>query len=447
MVAYEERSRTLQSEFSDIINPGWRRYIAPVSVAVLGLAYLTYLFFFFDFVNIGKRWHADRAAIFSLDSYAHKIHIDTKWRDTSKLKATLEGSRWERYKTLPAWVTDSEAGTGSVIDFGEDGQVELQADRMIMRWADYAGPIIIHRPDDAGFRVESDGPLPTWLRISKSKVDVRPTLYSRVQVYKTKIIIHRYFTGWEYFFFDFKSPLRDFSFSDTMALVFSGDRMDPERSNASLVLHEFWTNSLWLHRDVFVALMQTIFMAVMGTLIAALAGLPLAFMAAYNVTPLSGIRFALRRLFDTLRGIDTLIWSLIFIRAFGMGPFSGILAIGITDTGTLGKLMSEAIENIDKKQVEGVQSTGANRVQQHRFGILPQILPLFISQVLYYLESNTRGAVIIGAMGAGGIGLQFLGALRTGTDWENVAYISLIVLITVILIDMMSSFFRRRLIG
>ena len=108
--------------------------------------------------------------------------------------------------------------------------------------------------------------------------------------------------------------------------------------------------------------------------------------------------------------------------------------------------MSEAIENTDKKQVEGVQSTGANKVQQHRFGILPQILPLFISQTLYYLESNTRGAVIIGAMGAGGIGLQFLGAMQTGTDWENVAYISIIVLVTVILMDVLSARLRRMLI-
>ena len=130
-----------------------------------------------------------------------------------------------------------------------------------------------------------------------------------------------------------------------------------------------------------------------------------------------------------------------------MGPFSGILAIGVTDTGTLGKLMSESIENIDKKEMEGVKSTGANSLQQNRFGILPQILPIFISQTLYYLESNTRGAVVVGAMGAGGIGLQFLGSLQTGKDWENVAYISLVVLITVVVIDILSAKARRKLIG
>ena len=92
-------------------------------------------------------------------------------------------------------------------------------------------------------------------------------------------------------------------------------------------------------------------------------------------------------------------------------------------------------------------STGASKVQQHRFGILPQIMPVFISQSLYYLESNTRSAVIIGAMGAGGIGLQFLGALQTGNDFENVAYMALLVLVTVIAMDAMSARLRSMLIG
>ena len=142
-----------------------------------------------------------------------------------------------------------------------------------------------------------------------------------------------------------------------------------------------------------------------------------------------------------------LVWSLIFLRAFGPGVFTGIFAIAFTDTGSLGKLMSEAIENTDEKQNEGVESTGASKVQQHRFGIIPQILPVFISTSLYVLESNTRSAIIIGAMGAGGIGLQFLGALQTGTDFENVAYMAIVVLAVVIGMDMASSSIRNRLIG
>ena len=106
-----------------------------------------------------------------------------------------------------------------------------------------------------------------------------------------------------------------------------------------------------------------------------------------------------------------------------------------------------SIENTDKKDKEGIQSTGANKVLQHRFGIIPQILPIFISQSLYYLESNTRAAVIIGAMGAGGIGLHFLGALMTGNDFENVAYMAILVLVAVMCIDTMSAKLRRLLIG
>lgn len=439
------RAEQLRVEHAALLKTNWRGKAWPLALTAAFFAYLVYIFIYFDFANISDRWHADRAALFALDSYAYKVHVDTRWKDTSKLNVTLEGSRWERFKEPPPWMSTAPDGR-SRLDFGEDGHVFIGKDHVEMHWTGNA-PIRIDRPVDGKFKVTSNDPQPDWMRVSKSKVDVRPTKYSRVQTYKKKITIHRYFVGWEYFWFDFDSPLAGRSFSDGLGLVFSGERVDPEQSNLSLVLTEFWHNELWLHRDVYIALMQTIFMAVMGTAVAALLALPLAFMAAHNVTPLAGLRFGLRRLFDTLRGIDTLIWSLIFIRAFGMGPFSGLLAIAITDIGTLGKLMSEAIENIDKKQVEGVRSTGASRVQQHRFGILPQILPLFISQTLYYLESNTRGAVIIGAMGAGGIGLQFLGALRTGTDWENVAYISIIVLITVMLMDMGSARLRRMLIG
>ncbi|MEO0722535.1 MAG: ABC transporter permease subunit, partial [Pseudomonadota bacterium] len=169
--------------------------------------------------------------------------------------------------------------------------------------------------------------------------------------------------------------------------------------------------------------------------------------AARNVNPLGPVRFLLRRLFDLLRGVDTLIWSIVFLRAFGPGVFTGIFAIAFTDTGTLGKLMSEAIENADRKQREGMEATGAASIQQHRFGTLPQILPIFISQSLYYLESNTRGAVIIGALGAGGIGLKFIGAIQTGTNWEDVMYYSVLVLLTVVLMDTLSSALRRALIG
>ncbi len=122
-------------------------------------------------------------------------------------------------------------------------------------------------------------------------------------------------------------------------------------------------------------------------------------------------------------------------------------AIFFTDTGTLGKLYSEALENIDDKQREGVKSVGAPEITVKRFGILPQVLPVFASQALYFWESNTRSATIIGAVGAGGIGLKLWEAMRTNSDWENVAYMVVLILGVVFLFDAASNALRSRLIG
>ena len=320
---------------------------------------------------------------------------------------------------------------------------------MLADWPDIDGDIVLRMADDGSpsVRMAGDAAVPDWVRVTENKVEVRPTLFERIQIYRTKAEVHRYQVGWGYFWFDFDSPLRGTGPVEAAQLVFSGDRVDPDRSNLDLVVSEFLGNDLWIHGIVLFAMLETILMALIGTMLASLVGLPLAFAAARNTNALAPVRFALRRFFDFLRSIDFLIWSLILLRAFGPGLFTGIFAIALTDTGTMGKLMSEAIENADRKQHEGVASTGANRVQRYRFGIVPQILPVFISQSLYYFESNTRSAVVIGAMGAGGIGLQFISAIRTGSDWENVAYMSLLVLAVVIAMDSFSGWLRRKLIG
>jgi phosphonate transport system permease protein len=291
------------------------------------------------------------------------------------------------------------------------------------------------------------GDTPRWIDLNPRKVEIRPTLLKRVQVTTGRILVFRYFWGWEDFWFDFRSPLNGLSVGELWSLAWSADRIDADRSNAALIVSEFWGNEGWQHGDVFKALLETVIMAFLGTVVAAFIGLPLAFLAAanFNRDPVS--RFVVRRFFDFVRGIDYLIWSLIFIRAFGLGPLTGVMAIALTDTGTLGKLFSEAIENIDNKQVEGMQSTGASTVARYRFGVIPQILPVFISQSLYYLESNTRSATVIGALGAGGIGLKLVETLRTGKDWENTAYIIVLTLIVVIAMDMTSGWLRRKLTG
>ena len=134
-------------------------------------------------------------------------------------------------------------------------------------------------------------------------------------------------------------------------------------------------------------------------------------------------------------------------RAFGPGPLTGSLAILLTDTGTFGKIFSEALENVDDKQIEGIASTGAAPVQRYRFGVIPQITPVLLSQVLYYLESNTRSATIIGAITGGGIGLLLTQAIITQKDWEEVSYYIVLIILMVIAMDSFSGWLRRKLIA
>ena len=150
--------------------------------------------------------------------------------------------------------------------------------------------------------------------------------------------------------------------------------------------------------------------------------------------------------FPALRGVDGLIWTIILSHAFGPGPMTGALAILITDTGSFGKMFSETLENIDDKQIEGIRSTGANAVQRARFGVIPQITPVLLSQVLYYLESNTRSATVIGAIVGGGIGLLLTQAIITQKDWEEVSYYMVLIVLMVMAMDTFSGLLRRRLI-
>lgn len=194
------------------------------------------------------------------------------------------------------------------------------------------------------------------------------------------------------------------------------------------------------------ALAQTLSIAFLGTMLAALLAFPLSFLAARNVVSQRLIHFLTRRWFDTLRGVDTLIWALIFINVVGLGPFAGILAVAMSDLGAFGKLFSEAIETADRKQVEGVIAAGASKLHEVRFGIVPQVLPIFLSQILYYFESNTRSATVIGIVGAGGIGLYLSNEINQ-QNWDHVSFIIIMILIAVALIDFVSSHLRRSIIG
>lgn len=194
------------------------------------------------------------------------------------------------------------------------------------------------------------------------------------------------------------------------------------------------------------ALAETVAIALLGTCGAAALALPLGLLAAKNVIANRLIHFVARRSLDTIRGVDTLIYALIWINVVGLGPFAGVLAIMTSDLGTFGKLFSEAIEAADRKPVEGVVSTGGGAWHRIRFGILPQVFPVMASQVLYYFESNTRSATIIGIVGAGGIGLHLAEQIRT-LEFQQVAFIIVLILIAVAVIDWISGKLRFAVIG
>jgi phosphonate transport system permease protein len=194
------------------------------------------------------------------------------------------------------------------------------------------------------------------------------------------------------------------------------------------------------------ALFETIAIAFLGTFVAAAIALPLGFLAARNTTIHASVQFLTRRTSDIVRSIDQLIWALIFTSVVGLGPFAGVLAIMMGDIGSYIKLFSEAIENADKKPVEGIVSTGGTSRAAVRFGVLPQVLPILASQVLYYFESNTRSSTIIGVVGAGGIGLLLSDAIRT-LEWQQVSFMIILILIAVAVIDFVSGKLRAALIG
>lgn len=203
----------------------------------------------------------------------------------------------------------------------------------------------------------------------------------------------------------------------------------------------------WAHvRLYLLSLVETIAISLLGTLVAAMLAIPLALLASKNVTTARVLHFMTRRSLDTIRSVDTLIWALIWINVVGLGPFAGVLAIMTSDIGNFGKLFSEAIEAVDRKPREGIVSTGGGAILGIRFGILPEVFPVLASQVLYFFESNTRSATIIGIVGAGGIGLHLAEAIRT-LELQQASFIILLILVAVAAIDIVSNQLRFALIG
>jgi phosphonate transport system permease protein len=203
----------------------------------------------------------------------------------------------------------------------------------------------------------------------------------------------------------------------------------------------------WARVEIYLhALGETLAIAFLGTMAGAALAVPFGFLAARTVVANRIVHFLARRTLDAGRSIDTLIWALIWINVVGLGPFAGALAIMSADLFAFAKLMSEAIEAAERGPVEGVVAAGGSPLAALRFGVVPQVLPVVASQVLYYFESNTRSATIIGIVGAGGIGLVLSEQIRV-LEWREAAFIILLVLAAVGVIDAVSSRLRAALIG
>jgi phosphonate transport system permease protein len=413
-----------------------------VAIPVVILAYLLYAAISFDLAGLAQRARFDNAAILLSDFWSHKTHV-TRDNRSGAVVVAIEGESKGTYPPgmLPDWVTI--AGDVTTIDLGTGHLVTYDAAGARMVVPGY-GTIDIHPEGDKPV-LTAPQPIPDWISVSDNKVSVT-TKAGRFNYSRSKVETFKYQAGWEMWFFTLDSPFYGKSFVQLARFVVAGDRIDPARTNIGYVLSEFWTNKMWRHGDVAWAIFETILMAFLGTMTAALIALPLGFLAARNFMPLGAMRFAARRFFDFTRGVDGLIWTVILSRAFGPGPMTGAIAIAITDVGSFGKMFSEALENIDEKQVEGIGSTGANAMQRARFGVIPQITPVLLSQVLYYLESNTRSATVIGAIVGGGIGLLLTQAIQTQKDWEEVAYYMVLIVLMVMLMDSLSGWLRRKLI-
>ena len=188
----------------------------------------------------------------------------------------------------------------------------------------------------------------------------------------------------------------------------------------------------------------TIQIAVWGTALAVLLGIPFAILCSSNICP-QWIVQPTRRLMDASRAINEIVFALFFVVAVGLGPFAGVMALFIHNTGIIAKLFSEAVEAIDPRPVEGIRATGASRIQEVIFGVIPQVIPLWLSYVLYRFETNVRSATVLGIIGAGGIGQVLYESIRS-FQYAETAAIIIIVVVSVSIIDIISSQFRKALV-
>jgi phosphonate transport system permease protein len=197
-------------------------------------------------------------------------------------------------------------------------------------------------------------------------------------------------------------------------------------------------------RQYLAELAVTLQIALWGTALAVVGSVPLALLASANITPW-WVNQPVRRLLDACRSINEMVFALLFVVAVGLGPFAGVLALWVHTTGVLAKLFSEAVEAIDPQPVEGIRATGANALHEIIYGVLPQVMPLWVSYALYRFESNVRSASVVGMVGAGGIGMVLWDVIR-GFQYQQTAAVLLLLVLAVAAIDLVSARLRKQIV-
>lgn len=191
-------------------------------------------------------------------------------------------------------------------------------------------------------------------------------------------------------------------------------------------------------------MLETVQIALWGTVLSIIFGIPFALLSSTNLAPVWIVQ-PVRRLMDAARAINELVFAILFVAAVGLGPFAGVMAVFIHNLGIISKLFSEAVEAIDPRPVEGIRSTGAGRIQEIVYGVIPQVMPLWSSFSLYRFETNVRSATVLGIVGAGGIGFTFYESFRS-FQYDRASAIIIVVVIAVTLIDIISAQLRKRLV-
>jgi phosphonate transport system permease protein len=437
----ENHAASVEQRFPAAFNPPLIKRFGSLLTVIGLLLYAIYSVWFFDLPKLMAEAHWERVGIFLSQWISYDVQPEFRLSDGDI------SIHYPRFSPLgddphPDWVRQNNNGTVTVDVAGTSKTVTIAKSEITVVAHGQSVAVLL-----SSGQPKVQGPIPAWMTVYDDNVLANLGFAGDVSIDSDRVKIRKRFLGWPNFIFDTQSKFFEKSPLEVATLLVSGPQLVAGQSNWSLAFQDFWNNNTWQHGDVLTKLLQTVVMAFLGTLLGAIASFPLAFLAARNITSSRIVNHIFKRFFDFLRSMDMLIWALFFTRAFGPGPLAGSAAIFFTETGTLGKIYSEVLENIDDKPREGIQSTGAQEVLVQRYGIMPQIVPIIVSQTLYQWESNVRGATIIGAVGAGGIGLKLWEAMRTNKNWENVAYMVLLTLVVVILFDAASNALRTRLMG